>query len=61
MASCLGVGVITQSLHKASLSIVKNMRTGSASGRAPDPDVGFQPCGFYEPQHAIDRDLLQAP
>jgi hypothetical protein len=37
------------------------MRPGSASGRATDPDVGFQPCGFYEPQHAIDRDLLQAP
>jgi hypothetical protein len=26
--------------------------------RALDPDVGFQPCRFHEPQHAIDRDLL---
>src|SRR5262245_56666044 len=33
----------------------------AGSGRAPDPDVGFQPCSFYEPQHAIDGDLLQTP
>ena len=32
-----------------------------ASGGAPDTDIGFQTCGLDEPQHAIDRDLLQAP